>query len=72
MKCIHFLLAAVLLTVATLWARAATEGLEQALVSVGVECCVKGLRARTRAFSNMNSLWPARLFTRAAERRIFV
>jgi hypothetical protein len=72
MKSMHLLLAAVLLTLATVWARAATQGLEQALVSIGVDCCLKVLRARTRAFSNINSLWPARIFTRAAEHRIFV
>jgi hypothetical protein len=70
MKSIHLLFSAVLLTLATVWARAAAQGLEQALVSIGVECCVKGLRARTRLFSNINSLWPARIFTRAAEPRI--
>jgi hypothetical protein len=72
MKSIHLLLSAVLLTLAAVWARAAAQGLEQALVSTGVECCVKGLRARTRAFSNINSFWPARIFTRAPEYRIFV
>ena len=49
MKSIHLLLAAVLLTVATVWARAAAQGIEQALISMGVECCLKVLRARTRA-----------------------
>ena len=65
MKSMHLLLSAMLLTVATVWARAAAQGLEQALVSMGIECCVKGLRARTRAFSNVNFLWPVRIFTTA-------
>ncbi len=68
MKFIHLLLSAVLLTSATVWARAAAQGLDQALVSIGVECCMKGLRARV--FPNINFLWPARIFTRAGEHRI--
>jgi hypothetical protein len=64
MKSIDLLLSGGLLTLATVWARAATQGLEQALVSTGVECCLKGLRARTRVFSNINFLWPARIFTK--------
>jgi hypothetical protein len=72
MKSMHLLLSAVLLTVATVWARAAAQGIEQALVSIGVECCLKVLGGRTRVFSNINFLWPARIFTRAAEPRIFV
>ena len=52
MKSINLLLAAVLLTMATLWARAAAQGIEQALVSIGVEWCLKVLRARTRALPN--------------------
>jgi hypothetical protein len=52
-------LAAVLLTVATVWARAAAQGIEQALVSIGVECCLKVLRAGTRALPNtISSVWP--------------
>jgi hypothetical protein len=59
MKSMHLLLAAVLLTVATVWARAAAQGIEQALVSIGVECCLKVLRARTRALPNtISSVWP--------------
>ena len=59
MKSMHLLLAAVLLTVATVWARAAAQGIEQALVSIGVECCLKVLRARTRALPNIvGSVWP--------------
>ena len=65
MKSMNLLLSAMLLTVATVWARGAAQGVEQALVSIGVECCLKVLKARTRAFSNINSLWPARIFTRA-------
>ena len=68
MKSIHFLLSAVLLVLATVWARAAAQGLDQALISIGVECCMKGLRARV--FPNINFLWPARIFTRAGEHRI--
>jgi hypothetical protein len=55
-KCIHLLLSAMLLTVATVWARASAQGIEQALVSTGVECCVKALRARTKALSIINFL----------------
>ena len=59
MKSMHLLLAAVLLTVATVWARAAAQGIEQALVSIGVECCLKVLRARTRVLPNtISSVWP--------------
>jgi hypothetical protein len=59
MKSMNLLLAAVLLTMTTLWARAAAQGIEQALVSLGVECCLKVLRARTRALPNIiGSLWP--------------
>jgi hypothetical protein len=49
-------LSAVLLTVVTLWARASAQGIEQALVSTGIECCVKALRARAKAFSIINFL----------------
>jgi hypothetical protein len=41
MKSMHLLLAAMLLTMATVWARAAAQGIERALVSIEVECCVK-------------------------------
>ena len=59
MKSMHLLLAAVFLTVATVWARAAAQGIEQALVSIGVECCLKVLRAGTRALPNtISSVWP--------------
>jgi hypothetical protein len=59
MKSMHLLLAGVLLTVATVWARAAAQGIEQALVSIGVEYCLKVLRARTRALPNtIRSVWP--------------
>jgi hypothetical protein len=59
MKSMNLLLATVLLTVATVWARAAAQGIEQALVSIGVECCLKVLRARTRALPNtISSVWP--------------
>ena len=70
MKSIHLLLSAVLLTLATVWARAAAQGLDQALISIGVEYCVKALRARTVAFSNIHFLWPAGIFTNTAEHRI--
>ncbi len=71
MKSIHFLLSAVLLVLATVWARAAAQGLEQALVSVTVEGCLKGLRAKTRAFPNIvSSVWPARISTNAPEHKI--
>ena len=59
MKSMNLLLAAVLLTMATLWARAAAQGIEQALISIGVEWCLKVLRARTRALPNIiGSVWP--------------
>ena len=56
MKSIHLLFSTVLLTLAAVWVRAATQGVEPALISAGVEFCVKGLRAGTRAFSNINFL----------------
>jgi hypothetical protein len=52
MKSMNLLLAAVLLTVATVWARAAAQGIEQALISIGVEYGLKVLRAGTRALPN--------------------
>ena len=59
MKSMNLLLAAVLLTMATLWARAAAQGIEQALISIGVEWCLKVLRAKTRALPNIiGSVWP--------------
>jgi hypothetical protein len=58
MKSIYLLLAAVLLMMATVWARAAAQGIEQALVSIGVEWCLKVLRAGTRAVPNtISSVW---------------
>ena len=69
MKSTHLLLSAVLLTLATVWARAAAQGLEQALVSIAVDRCSKVLRARTRAFPNINFLWPARISTKALEHK---
>jgi len=55
----HLLLATVLLTLATVWARAAVQGIEQALVSIGVECCLKVLRTTRRALPNtIPSVWP--------------
>ena len=45
MKCVQLILSAVLLTVATVWARAAAVGLEQALVSIGIN-----LAARVRSY----------------------
>jgi hypothetical protein len=68
MKFIHLQLSGVLLTVATVWARAAAQGVEQALVFIAVECCLKGVRAKTRAFPNIIScVWPARISTKALE-----
>ena len=59
MKSIHLLFAAVLLTAATVWARAAAQGIEQALVSIGVECCLKVIRARTTGLRNtIRCVWP--------------
>ena len=52
MKSMHLLLAAVLLMAATVWARAAVQGIEQALISIGVECCLKILRIRRRGLPN--------------------
>jgi hypothetical protein len=57
MKSMHLLLAAVLLTAATVWARAAAQGIEQALVSIGVEYCLKVLRGRTKALQNRSDLF---------------
>jgi hypothetical protein len=54
MKSIHLLFSTVLLTLAAMWVRAATQGVEPALISAGVEFCVQGLRAGTKAFSNIN------------------
>ena len=68
MKSIQLLLSTVVLTAAAVRARAAAQGLDQALISLGVECCVKILRARTGAFSNIHFLWLARIFARAIER----
>jgi hypothetical protein len=67
MKSIYVLLSAVLVATTTVWARAAAQGVEQALVSVAVEYGSKILRARTRAFPNINFLWPARISTKALE-----
>ncbi len=69
MKSIYLLLSAVLVATTTVWARAATQGVEQALISVAVEYCSKVLRARTRAFSNINFLWPPRISTKALENK---
>jgi len=55
MKSMHLLLAAVLLTAATVWARAAAQGIEQALISIGVEYCLKVLRSRRRSLRNIVS-----------------
>jgi hypothetical protein len=52
MKSIHLVFAAMLLTVATVWGRAAAQGIEQALVSVGVEYCLKILRLRRESLPN--------------------
>jgi hypothetical protein len=58
MKSIHVPLSAMILPAAIVWARAAAQGLEQALVSMAVEYCSKGLRARIRAFPNIIScIW---------------
>ena len=59
MKSIYVLLSAVLVATTTVWAWATAQGVEQALVSIGVDCCLKVLRARTRALPNtMSSVWP--------------
>ncbi len=71
MKSIYLLLSAVLVATTTVWARAAAQGIEQALVSIGVECCLKGLRARTRALPNtISSVWPVGIFTKASQHKI--
>ena len=70
MKSIHLLLSTVFLIFAAVWARAAAQGLEQALVSTGFECCVQGLRAGTRAFSTINFLRPARISTKAFQQSL--
>jgi SpoU rRNA methylase family enzyme len=59
MKSIYLLFSAVLVATTTVSARAAAQGVEQALVSIAVEYGSKVLRARTRALSNINFLWPA-------------
>ena len=69
MKSIYVLLSAVLVATMTVWARAAAQGVEQALVSVAVEYGSKVLRARIRAFPNINFLWPARISTKALEHK---
>jgi hypothetical protein len=69
MKSIYVLLSAVLVATMTVCARAAAQGVEQALVSVAVEYGSKVLRARTRAFPNFNFVWPARFSTKALERK---
>ena len=69
MKSLYVLLSAVFVATMTVWARAATQGVEQALVSVAVEYASKVLRARTRAFPNFNFLWPARILIKALERK---
>jgi hypothetical protein len=67
----HLLFATVLLTVATVWARAAAQGIEQALVSIGVECCLKVLRAGIRALPNtISSFGRIRISTAAFENKI--
>jgi hypothetical protein len=69
MKSLYVLLSAVLVATMTVWARAAAQGVEQALVSVAVEYGSKVLRARTRAFPNINFVWPARISTKALEHK---
>jgi SpoU rRNA methylase family enzyme len=59
MKSIYLLFSAVLVATTTVSARAAAQGVEQALVSIAVEYGSKVLRATTRAFPNINFLWPA-------------
>jgi hypothetical protein len=55
MKCVQFVLSAVLLTLTTVWARAAALGLEQAFVSIAVESCVKSLRAKGYFLNSIGS-----------------
>ena len=71
MKSIYLLLSAVLVATTTVWARAAAQGIEQTLVSIGVECCLKVLGARTRALPNtISSVWPVEIFTKASQHKI--
>ena len=70
MKSMHLLLATVLLTAATVWARAAAQGIEQALISIGVECCLKVLRARRTLPNTVCSIWRVRISTAAFEDKI--
>jgi hypothetical protein len=58
MKFVHLFLTAVLLTAATVWGRAATQGIEQALVSTGIECGLKVLSGMTSVLPNsISSVW---------------
>jgi hypothetical protein len=71
MKSIYLILSAALVAMATLWARAAAQGLEPALVSVAVEHCSKFLRVSTRAWPNItSSMRLARKFTMALQHKI--
>jgi hypothetical protein len=56
MKSMHLLLAAVLLTVATVWARAATQGIEQALVSIGGRLLPEGSKGKDKSLTEYYQL----------------
>src|SRR5262249_17442764 len=68
MKCMHFLVSTVLVTVTAVWIRAAAQGLDQALASIAVEAVLKTLKARTTVLPNIISSF--RLTTMTFERKI--
>ena len=71
MKSIHLLFAAVLLTAATVWARAAAQGIEQALVSIGIEYCLKVIRQGQQPYRILSLLFGRiRISTAAFEGKI--
>jgi hypothetical protein len=55
-KSIHLLLTAVLLTVATVWAGAAAQGVEQALVSIAFEALLKGCKSNNQSLPEYHQL----------------
>ena len=57
MKSMHLLLATVLLTLATVWARAAVQGIEQALVSIrGGRVLPEGSKGKDKSFTEYYQL----------------
>ena len=68
MKCIHFLVSTVLVTITAVWIRAAAQGLDQALASIAVEAVFKTLKVRTTVLPNIISSF--RPTTMTFERKI--